>query len=82
MINVTKQIQLEEVVAEKKEINLKFAEMEAVRKEIADLIDESICLVQNTIDVMHQKGRTKRIENLWLVIEYLAKVDDLVEDNL
>jgi len=77
-ISVTKHIQLEE----RKESNMKEANKEATRKEIYDLLDESEEMVQDFINEMHKKRKTKGIENLWLILENLKMISDLVDNNL
>ena len=59
-----------------------FVEKEASRKRISSLTEESINIIQLVIDDMKKKRKTKGIEPLWLVAENIAKIDEIVRENL
>lgn len=55
---------------------------EEARKQIASLADDSITLIQDMIGDMQRKRKTKGVEHLWLVMENLNKMNNIVQDNL
>lgn len=67
---------------EKKDDQQRFAKSTEPKKEIYDLLDDSLDMVQDVLGDMQRKRKTKGIENLWLLSENLAKVKTLVEDKL
>jgi hypothetical protein len=59
-----------------------FQMKDETKKQIYDLLDDSLVMVQDLLGDMQRKRKTKGIENMWLVSENLAKVKTLVDDRL